>query len=75
MKCDNCGFIPNPGDTICMKCGARLSSKNAIVPGLEKIEETYKKSNNTKLIVGIILGIVLLALIVFVVIKFLILKR
>ncbi len=76
MKCERCGFIPNPGDQICMICGAKLSVKNAVMPGLEKVSiEKNSKSKNTKLIILLVGGIILLAVIVFVIIKFLILKR
>ena len=57
MKCEKCGFIPNPGDQICINCGAKLSLTNADVPEIEEIKEPVKK-NNKKYIIGIILGII-----------------
>lgn len=75
MKCDNCGFIPNPGDQICINCGAKLSLANAVVPGIEKVKnEPIEKNNITRLIIIISLGILLLAVIVFLIIKYLVLK-
>lgn len=76
MKCDNCGFITNPGDQKCIKCGARINPMNVVMPGIEvnneNIKNTPKKTNY--LLIIIISGIIVLAIIVFLVIKF-ILKR
>lgn len=74
MKCDNCGFITNPGDQKCIKCGAKIDPMNVVMPGIEKIDLKTGKNKNTKLIFIIVGSIILLALIVFLVIKFLILK-
>lgn len=48
MKCEKCGFTPNPGDTICINCGAKLSDVNAIVSGLEKIQMSDDKNSEKK---------------------------
>lgn len=66
MKCNKCGFIPNPGDQICMNCGAKLSADNAIVPGVETIEEkeNITQKNNKKIIVAILIGLIVLIFIV-----------
>lgn len=75
MRCEKCGFEPNPGDQVCINCGAKLSVINAIVPEIEEIknnEDTNK--DNKKLIIMTSLGIIALIIIVFLIIKFLVLK-
>ena len=75
MKCENCGFITNPGDQKCIKCGARINPMNVVMPGVEVIENgTKSKKLNNKMLIFAIAGIFLLAIVVFIVIKFL-LKR
>ena len=72
MKCDKCGFKPNPGDQICMNCGAKLSLVNVVVPEVEKVE--VEPVRNTKKIVIIsVVGVLLLIILVFVIVRFLIL--
>lgn len=74
MKCEKCGFIPNPGDTVCINCGAKISMMNAIVPEVETLQVEEVKKDNKKFIIGIVVGIVLLILIIFLIIKFAVLK-
>ncbi len=70
MKCANCGFTPNPGDQICMNCGAKLSlyTPEEIKP---EVVETKKKDQKFLifLIGGIILGIIIVALVTFFIVK------
>ncbi len=73
MKCDKCGFVPNPGDQICMNCGAKLSLLNAVLPDVEEVKIETKK-NNKKIIIISVIGIVALIIIIFLIIKFLVLK-
>lgn len=74
MKCEKCGFIPNPGDQICIKCGAKLSLVNAVMPEIEEVSIEQEKRVNKKFIIGVIAGIVILILIVFLIIKLIVLK-
>ena len=71
MKCEKCGFVPNPGDQVCINCGAKLSVINAVVPDVEETLEKKpeKTSDNKKLIIGTILGVVVFVIAVFVVVK------
>lgn len=72
MKCEKCGFTPNPGDQICMKCGSKLSFKNAVMPGLEEIELGTTKNNKPKIgiyITGILFVIIIIFVIIFLVLK------
>ena len=48
MKCEKCGATPNPGDQVCMNCGANLSFENAIVPTIPLY------------VIGVILGVLLI---------------
>ena len=74
MKCDKCGFVPNPGDQICINCGAKLSLKNVVIPEVEKVEAEEEKKDYKKLVL-IVSGIIILAIILIVlIIKFLVLK-
>ena len=74
MKCEKCGFVPNPGDQICINCGAKLSLKNAVIPEVEKVEFESEKKDYKKLIL-VVSGIIILAIILIVlIIKFLVLK-
>ena len=45
MKCDNCGYKVNPGDQICINCGAKLSLNNTYMP---EVGENYPKEENNK---------------------------
>lgn len=74
MKCDKCGFIPNPGDQVCINCGAKLSLINAVVPELETVNVPDEKKSNKKLVIGAIIGIVVLIVAVFLIIKFVVMK-
>lgn len=76
MKCEKCGFVPNPGDQVCINCGAKLSVINAVVPDVEEItaKTVEKTGNNRKLIMVTIFGVVVLIIAVFVVIKIFVLK-
>ena len=74
MKCDKCGFIPNPGDQICINCGAKLSTINAVVTEIGEEVKLEEKKDNKKLIFIIIGGIIILIIIIFLIIKFLVLK-
>lgn len=68
MKCDKCGYDVNPGDRICLNCGAKLSNNNAVMPEVEKvnIEEKKDKKNFIILIVlGVIIVIIFVLLFVF----------
>lgn len=75
MKCEQCGFIPNPGDQVCINCGAKLSIKNAVMPGVETINIEKNKNNNKKIIPLLVSIIIVLSIIIFVIVKFLVLKR
>lgn len=74
MKCDKCGFVPNPGDQICINCGAKLSLQNVVIPEVEKVEVPVEKKYNKKLIIIISSASVLAIILIFLIIKFLILK-
>lgn len=68
MKCDKCGNPVNAGDQVCMNCGARLSTSNAIYKELEHLEKKETKKN--KSILFLILGIVfILAIILYCILK------
>lgn len=75
MKCDKCGFTPNPGDQICMNCGAKLSSDNATILGVDafRSDKEKEKKNNMMILIFTILGIIILAIIIFLVIKYVVL--
>ena len=76
MKCDKCGFTPNIGDQVCMNCGAKLSSSNASMPGVEAFkikEENINKSNKSLIVVFTVIGIIIISVIIFLVIKYVIL--
>ena len=73
MKCEKCGFIPNPGDQVCMNCGAKLSLLNAVVPEVEEVRVEEKKDNK-KVIIFTVIGVLVLIVIIFLIVKFLILK-
>lgn len=75
MKCDKCGFTPNLGDQVCMNCGAKLSSDNALILGVDafKLEEEKVKKNNILIVIFTVLGIIIISIIIFLVIKFTIL--
>lgn len=75
MKCEQCGFIPNPGDQVCINCGAKLSIKNAVMPGVETINIEKNMNNNKKIIPLLVSIIIVLSIIIFVIVKFLVLKR
>ena len=73
MKCDKCGYTPNPGDQICLNCGAKLSLNNAILPEVEEIKTEEKKSNK-KIITIAIISIIIAIILIFLIIKLFILK-
>ena len=75
MKCDNCGFMINPGDQKCIKCGARINPMNVIIPGVETIySEKKKKKLNNKILILVIIGIIVLTITIYFIVKVL-LKR
>ncbi|MDE6285274.1 MAG: hypothetical protein K2M17_05965 [Bacilli bacterium] len=74
MKCENCGYVVNPGDQVCIHCGAKLSVANAIMPEVGETVSTNAKNSNRRIFVWTLLGIVVLVVIVFVIIKFVVLK-
>ena len=65
MKCEKCGFIPNPGDQVCINCGAKLSVKNAVMQGLETVEVEKENKKSNKNIIFLIIGIVFILIIIF----------
>ncbi len=73
MKCEHCGFIPNPGDQICMNCGAKLPAINAVVPEVEKVISHEEKKDNKKNIILTILSILFAVAVIFLFIKFVVL--
>lgn len=80
MKCDKCGFETNPGDQICINCGSKLSLNNISndvykhVDSVKKEESTSKNGDNKKIIIFTSIGILATALVVFVVLKFIVLR-
>jgi uncharacterized membrane protein YvbJ len=74
MRCEKCGYVPNPGDQICINCGAKLSLDNAIVPEVEIQTQEENIKDNKKFIIIISLGILALIIVVFLIIKFFVLK-
>ncbi len=67
MKCDKCGATTNPGDQICINCGAKLSIENMIMPEVEKVNNIPNKkeiSKETLYIVIAVLGVISLVCIV-----------
>lgn len=70
MKCENCGFTPNPGDQVCINCGAKL--KVATIQSINDIEklsyvpEKEVKSNKKVWLIALIttLVIILIAIII-----------
>lgn len=76
MKCDNCGSLVNPGDQVCINCGAKLSSTNAYIPEVgETITKNEEPKKDNKLfILGVILVVVIVLIIIFFIIKNFILK-
>ena len=68
MKCDKCGFNTNPGDQICINCGAKLNLNNYSPEIVQKTEEIVKKDNKKVLIISII-SVILGILFVFFFIK------
>lgn len=71
MKCENCGFVINPGDQKCIKCGAKINPMNVVMPGVDIIENNLKNNKlNSKLFIITIVGIIVLAILVFIIIKF-----
>ncbi len=70
MKCDKCGFNINPGDQVCMNCGAKLSLY--LKPESPEPLENEKKSNSKYLaliIGGVLLFIFLVVLLVIFLIR------
>ncbi len=63
MKCEKCGATPNPGDQVCINCGAKLSLDNAVVSRVESIPVEEKKSRKPLYIIG---GIILVIVIIVV---------
>lgn len=74
MKCEKCGFIPNPGDQVCINCGTKLSVINVVVPEVEKIKIEDNKKHNIIFIILLALGIIMVIIVLFLIIKFLVLK-
>lgn len=80
MKCDKCGFETNPGDQICINCGSKLSLNNISndvykhVDSVKKEESTSKSGDNKKIIIFTSIAILATALVVFVVLKFIVLR-
>ena len=74
MKCEKCGYAVNPGDQICINCGAKLSLNNLIMPEVENIPIESEKKDNKKIIIITIGAIVIAIVIIFLIIKFLVLK-
>lgn len=76
MKCKNCGFEVNPGDQICMNCGAKLSVENTVLPEVEKIPKPTKNcKNNIPTIILITIVILIIIIAVFLIIKYWVLER
>ncbi len=74
MRCEKCGFIPNPGDQVCINCGAKLSIiASSLAPEVSKIQVEEEKKDYKKLIIGVSGGIIVLIIVVFLIIKFIIL--
>ena len=69
MKCDKCGFIPNPGDQVCINCGAKLSTVNAYVPEIEKTLEPNPKKEDRKVLIYSIASILIAIVIIVLIIK------
>ncbi len=75
MTCDKCGFKTNPGDQICINCGAELSLNNIVVPNVDltitmpeqkETEKNDRKKFITICIIGVVAVILLVAIIAFV---------
>lgn len=73
MKCDNCGFDTNPGDQICINCGAKLSVANQMMPKVEENPTKEEKKQYNKAFIYTIIGIVVSIIIIFLIIKYVIL--
>ena len=72
MKCEKCGFTPNPGDTVCINCGNKLNVENAVMPGIESIVKNLapdKKGIKPVYILVIVLAVLAVALGVFLVLN------
>lgn len=78
MKCEKCGFQTNPGDQICINCGAELGINNILIPEVDytftnlenkKTEKESSKKFITTCIIGVIIFIIVIISIIFVVIK------
>ena len=70
MKCENCGFMANPGDQVCMNCGAKLS----LYASEENSSLKNNKKNNSLFVLLLVGGIILAIVLVVLFIKFVILK-
>ena len=75
MKCEKCGYTPNPGDQICINCGAKLSISSTLIPEVDipKEEEKPKKDKKHLILIFTILGIIISIIVIFIVIKYLVL--
>ncbi len=74
MKCDKCGATPNPGDQVCINCGAKLSLDNAIVRNVESVPAQTKKSHKSLYLIGGII-LVIVIIVVTVVVTMFVIKR
>ena len=73
MKCDKCGYQVNPGDQVCINCGAPLSSENAIIPEVDGVYMTKSEKKNRTWLIFVILGVILFIVIVFLLVRFFVL--
>ena len=70
MKCDKCGFNINPGDQVCMNCGAKLS----LYVEPENSSLKNDKKSKYKYLALIIGGILLIVFFVVILVIFLIIR-
>lgn len=73
MTCEKCGSKTNPGDQICMNCGAELSLNNVIVPNVDltiTMEESKdpNKKEQKKFLIYCTIGVIALILLVVIIV-------
>ena len=74
MKCDKCGYKVNPGDQVCINCGAPLSQLNAIIQEVDGVYKPVEEKTSKKWVLFIILGVLLFIVVVFLIVYFFVLR-
>lgn len=71
MTCEKCGSKTNPGDQVCMNCGAELSLNNLVVPNVDltiSMEKEKEQNKQNKFWIYCTIGVVVLILLVVIIV-------